>query len=219
MSDVILYDYWRSSASYRVRIALNMKNISYQSVQIDLPTKEHLSEVHIQQNPQGFVPALAIDGLMLTQSLSILEYLDETRSCTPFLPGNPIARQQVRAMAHVVAMDIHPVCNLNVASYVMELTNGGDKEKAAWMQRFILKGLVSLEELISDAGSGDFCFGDWPTLADICLIPQLYNAKRWGADFTQFKRIAAINAQCAELDSFKQADPDTVRGNLPSLPI
>ncbi|PHQ72319.1 MAG: maleylacetoacetate isomerase [Sneathiella sp.] len=211
MSDIILYDYWRSSASYRVRIALNLKNIAYEIVPVDLLTREHLSVEHLERNPQGFIPALAIDDEMLTQSLAIIDYLDETRTKLPLLPDGTFTRQKVRAMAHVIAMDIHPVCNLSVAAYAVQKMGGDDDDRAEWMQHFILKGLQPLEQLIRDAGEGGFCFGAEPTLADICLIPQLYNAARWGADFSHLTRITAIGEKCAEIDAFQKAYPETVK--------
>jgi len=212
MSDIILYDYWRSSASYRVRIALNLKNIPYQAHSVDLLSTEQISKYR-EQNPQGYVPALVIDGSFLTQSLSIIAYLDETRPDITLLPDGATARQRVRAMAHIIAMDIHPVCNLNVARHAVKKMNGGDEEREAWMQHFILKGLEPLEELITDTGPGDFCYGNQPSLADICLIPQLYNANRWDADFSHLKRITAVSEKCAELEAFQMAYPETVRAH------
>ncbi len=211
MDDIVLYDYWRSSASYRIRIALNLKNIPYTAIPINLQSKEHQAAEHLERNPQGYVPALVLDGEMMTQSLSIIEYLDETRSDIPVLPGTALARQKVRAMAHLIAMDIHPVCNLNVVSRVVDLTDGGDEERKSWMQHFIIKGLTALEVLIRNAGEGDFCYGNWPTLADICLMPQLYNATRWGADFSHLPRISAIGERCAGIEAFQKAYPETVQ--------
>ena len=211
MSDIILYDYWRSSASYRVRIALNLKGLAYRAVPVNLLTRDHLTPEHLKRNPQGFVPALSIDGEMMTQSLAIIDYLDETRPEFPFLPETSTARQKVRAMAHVIAMDIHPVCNLNVVSHVVALTDGGDAEKAAWMQHFITRGLTALETMIAGAGDGAFCFGDEPTLADICLVPQIYNAVRWGVDMALIPRISAIGERCARIEAFEKAYPETVQ--------
>ncbi len=210
MSDITLYDYWRSSASYRVRIALNLKEVAYRAVPVNLLTREHLSAAHLARNPQGFVPALDIDGQMMTQSLAIIDYLEETRPQVPLLPEGPFDRQKARAMAHVVAMDIHPVCNLNVAARVVELTNGGDREKADWMRHFMAKGLAALDIMAKEAGRGDFCVGDRPTIADICLVPQLYNAERWGVDLSAMPHLRAIGDRCAAIDAFQKAAPDAV---------
>ncbi|MEH6524784.1 MAG: maleylacetoacetate isomerase [Sneathiella sp.] len=207
MSDIVLYDYWRSSASYRVRIALNLKQLAYQSNVVDLAAGEKL----LSHNPQGYVPALIMKGKTLTQSLSIIEYLDELYPAPPLLGETPEARQIVRALAHVVAMDIHPVCNLNVVNYVAGRAVENDHLKEDWMKHFIEKGMTALEQLINDAGPGLFCFGDYPTLADICLMPQIYNADRWGFDIAPLRRISAIGQRCAKIEAFQKAHPDAVR--------
>lgn len=207
MSNIVLYDYWRSSASYRVRIALNLKQLDYQSKVVDLAAGEKL----VSHNPQGYVPALIIKGQTLTQSLSIIEYLDELYPTPPLLGETAGARQCIRALAHVVAMDIHPVCNLNVVNYASNLAPDSASVKGDWMKHFIGKGLTALEQLISDNGSGPFCFGDYPTLADICLMPQIYNADRWGFDISPLTRISEIGQRCAEIKAFQNAHPDAVR--------
>lgn len=207
MTTPVLYDYWRSSASYRVRIALNLTGIAYQPVVIDLLAGDHVAPTHLERNPLGKVPALEIDGLMLTQSLAIVEYLIETRGVA-LLPDEPAERARVRALADVIAMDIHPVCNLAVVAHVMELTQGGDAVRVAWMQRFISQGLEAFEKLLDHSQTGTFCHGDTPGLADICLIPQLYNANRWGVDISGLSRIAAIGAACEALSAFANAHPD-----------
>lgn len=207
MTTPVLYDYWRSSASYRVRIALNLAGIAYQPVVIDLLAGDHVSPEHLERNPLGKVPALEIDGLMLTQSLAIVEYLIETRGVA-LLPDEPAERARVRALADVIAMDIHPVCNLAVVAHVMELTQGGDAVRVAWMQRFISQGLEAFEKLLDHSQTGTFCHGDIPGLADICLIPQLYNANRWGVDISGLSRIGAIGSACEALSAFANAHPD-----------
>jgi len=207
MSDIVLYDYWRSSASYRVRIALNLKQLDYQSKVVDLAAGEKL----VSHNPQGYVPALIINGQTLTQSLSIIEYLDELYPPPPLLGETAEARQCIRALAHVIAMDIHPVCNLNVVNYASNLAPDSDAVKGDWMKHFIGKGLTALEQLINDSSSGSFCYGDYPTLADICLMPQIYNADRWGFDISPLTRISRIGRQCAKIEAFQNAYPDAVR--------
>lgn len=207
MQTPVLYDYWRSSASYRVRIALNLAGIAYTPVVIDLLAGDHGSPEHLERNPLGKVPALDIDGVMLTQSLAIVEYLIETRGLA-LLPDEPAERARVRALADVIAMDIHPICNLSVVAHVMELTKGGDEVRVAWMQRFISQGLEAFEKLLDHPQTGRFCHGDTPGLADICLIPQIYNANRWGVDISGLSRISAIGAACQELPAFANAHPD-----------
>jgi maleylacetoacetate isomerase len=206
MSDVILYDYWRSSASYRVRIALNLAGIAYEKVPVDLVKGDHKSPEHIARNPQGLVPALLIDNDLLTQSLAIIEYLNETVPSLQLLPANPIARAKVRAIAHAIAMDIHPVCNMSVVSHVTDLVGNLDETRKAWMSKFIGAGLGAVEKLLENS-PGPLCYGATPTLADICLIPQIYNARRWEVDISALPRVIAIEAQLAENPAFKKAYP------------
>jgi maleylacetoacetate isomerase len=201
---VILHDYWRSSSAYRVRIALNLLGIAYRSCPVDLTLGAQQSTDHLAANPQGMVPVLDIDGLRLTQSLAILEYLDETRAAG-FLPKEPAARARARALAMAIAMDIQPVCNLRVATHAASL--GATME--GWMQHFITLGFRGLERLLPDDTA--YCHGDGPGLADLCLLPQVYNAQRWGVDMTRFPRIAQIAARIAALPEAAAAHPDRVR--------
>ena len=210
MEKPVLYDYWRSSASYRVRIALNLLGIAYDAVAIDLLAKAHIAEEHRARNPQGLVPALAIHGQMLTQSLAIIEYLDETRSGAGLLAADPLGRARVRTLSYAIAMEIHPVCNLSVISDVMQRTGGGDAVRSDWMQTYIRKGLVAFEALLGDGKSGLFCHGDTPTMADFCLVPQVYNAKRWGAELSDLPLLNAICDHCAGVEAFAAAHPDQV---------
>ncbi len=210
MTRPVLHDYWRSSASYRVRIALNLKGIEYDSQQVNLLTGEHRSEVHRARNPQGLVPVLDIDGLRLTQSLAIIEYLDEIRPHPPLLPADPEGRARVRALAQAIAMEIHPICNVSVAAHVTELTGGGNETRTAWMRRFITRGLEAVEALLDHPATGRFCHGDAPGLGECCLIPQLYNARRWGIDFTVWPRITAISNVCVTLGAIGAAHPDAI---------
>jgi maleylacetoacetate isomerase len=207
MSDTILFDYWRSSASYRVRIALNLLAIPYRSVSVDLLAQEHKQAEHLARNPQGLVPALLIDGQILTQSLAIIEYLSETRSSASLLPSNPAARQRVRSLSYAVAMDIHPVCNLGVVSHVMQQSREPDAARSAWMSKFIGAGLTAFERLLDSPDTGEFCHGTKPTMADLCLVPQIYNAKRWNIDLGAYPRITAIDTRCLRLDAFSSAAP------------
>ncbi len=206
----VLYDYWRSSASYRVRIALNTLGIDYRTEPVNLLEGQQRSSEHLERNPQGLVPALDIDGYMLTQSLAIIEYLDETRDAG-FLPKDPLGRQRVRALAAAIAMEIHPVCNTSVVGHVMQLTGGGDAVRSEWMQTYIGRGLKAFEAMLQSEQTGLFCHGDTPGLADFCLMPQIYNADRWGADYAACPTLTAIAGRCAELKPFADAHPDSVR--------
>jgi maleylacetoacetate isomerase len=208
MSDTVLFDYWRSSASYRVRIALNMLAIPYRSVPVDLLAGEHKQTEHLARNPQGLVPALAIDGQMLTQSLAIIEYLSETRPNANLLPSDPLERQRVRALSHAIAMDIHPVCNLGVVFHVMQQSQDPDAARSAWMRKFIGEGLGAFERMLDSPETGEFCHGNQPTMADLCLVPQLYNARRWKVDLSACRRVTTIAERCEVLPSFAAAHPD-----------
>jgi maleylacetoacetate isomerase len=207
-SETVLYDYWRSSASYRVRIALNLLEIPHETRAVDLQKGEQTATDNLARNPQGLVPALRIDGHMFTQSLAIIEYLNETRKAG-FLPDDAFGRQRVRALAYAIAMDIHPVCNLRVAKHVVSL--GGSATMEGWMQHFIALGLGGVEGLLSNGAAGSHCHGDSVTLADICLVPQIFNARRWGVDVDAFPRIEAICARLEILPAFAAAHPDKVK--------
>lgn len=210
MSETVLYDYWRSSASYRLRIALNLAGIDYRSVPVDLVKKEQKSPDHMARNPQGFVPVLDIDGLRLTQSLAILDYLDRTRGLG-LLPEDPAARAKAQALAHAIAVDIHPVCNLQVVAYAAEITGGRDGVREDWMARFIRPGLLAFEDMLTGWEQAPYCCGKTPGLADICLMPQIYNARRWGVEIADMPRLLGVEAACAEHPAFAAAHPDAVK--------
>lgn len=198
-----LHDYWRSSASYRVRIALGLAGLDWQTIPVDLTSGAHRAPQHLAINPQGLVPVLEIDGQTLTQSLAIIEYLDETRRLG-LLPGDPLGRARVRAIAHAIAMDIHPVCNLGVVRHATD-RSGGAITIESWMTRFIGPGLAAVEAM---AGAGDHCLGHSITLADICLVPQIYNAQRWGIDLAAMPKLRRIAAHLDTLPTFAAAHPD-----------
>lgn len=198
-----LHDYWRSSASYRVRIALGLAGLDWQSRPVDLAAGEQTAPEHLARNPQGLVPVLEIDGHSFTQSLAIVEYLDETRRLG-LLPEDPAGRAEVRALAHAIAMDIHPVCNLRVVRYAVAQA-GGAITTESWMAAFIGPGLAALEAMVAE---GDFCWGGRLSLADICLVPQLYNARRWGIELAAMPKLRRIEARLAALPAFARAHPD-----------
>jgi len=209
MSETVLYDYWRSSASYRLRIALNLAGIPYRAVSVDLVKGEQRSPEHLARNPQGLVPVLEIDGLRLTQSLAILDYLDQTHKMD-LLPKDPALRVQAQALAQSIAVDIHPVCNLGVVAYAASTAADPSAAREAWMARFIRPGLEAFESLLEALEQQPYCIGAMPGLGDICLMPQLYNARRWGVDFADLPRIVAVEAACAQHPAFAAAHPDAV---------
>lgn len=205
---IVLQDYWRSSSAYRVRIALNLLGLRYESVPVDLVAGAQRSAAHLEASPQGLVPVLEIDGVRLTQSLAIIEYLDETRKAG-FLPSEPVARARARALAHAIAMETQPVCNLRVARHAVSL--GGTATMEGWMAHFIALGLQGFEGLLAQGPETAFCHGDGPGLADLCLVPQVYNARRWGVDLTAFPRLLAIAERAEAIPAFAAAHPDRVR--------
>ena len=204
MSGVVLWDYPKSSASYRIRIALNLAGVTFRTLNVDLLAKDHLSAEHLARNPQGFVPVLDIDGLRLTQSLAILDYLDTTRDLG-LLPSDPAARAQQTALAHSIAVDLHPVCNLSVANYA---TQNQEPARTEWMRHFIAPRMAAFESLLGAFDQSPYCCGDKPSLADVVLIPQIYNAKRWGVDYSNLHRIMSVEAACARHAAFIGAHPD-----------
>lgn len=205
-----LYDYWRSSAAYRVRIALNLKGIAYDAIEVDLLTGAHESAENLARNPQGLVPTLEIDGQTLTQSLAILEYLDETAGGPRLLPGDPLGRHRVRALAHAIAMEIHPVCNLAVARRAAELS-GAENAMQDWMRYWIGPRLEAYERMLAAPETGRYCHGDAVTMADVVLMPQIYNARRWGVDLGPMPKMMEIVARLEQVPAFAAAYPDKVR--------
>jgi maleylpyruvate isomerase len=206
-----LYTFFRSSASYRVRIALNLKGLSYDQAPVHLRRGggEQLMAAYKAINPQALVPALEDNGKILTQSLAIIEYLEEKYPEPPLLPADPADRALVRSMAMVIACEVHPIQNLRVLNYVKATYNQTDAQVNQWAQHWIDLGLSALEQMIvAQPKSGKFCYGDRPTLADICLLPQLGNARRYGCDLAKYPIIGEIEKNCMALPAFADAAPE-----------
>lgn len=208
---VRLYDYWRSSACYRVRIALNLKGVAYEAVPIDLLEGDQRSEEYRDRNPQGLIPLLEVDGLRLTQSLAIIDYLDATWPDPPLVSDDPAVRSRQLAMALLIAADIHPINNLRVLKY-LRTTLGADQPAVDdWYRHWIVEGFRALEAMADPLQP--FLAGEGPGLPDICLIPQMANARRFSVDLEPFPVLVAIDARCGTLDPFRRAHPDAVKAN------
>jgi maleylacetoacetate isomerase len=201
-----LHDYWRSTAAYRVRIALALKGLDYQKVVVDLRIDAQSGRDFKAINPQGFVPYLVDGAVGLSQSLAIIEYLDETYPDPPLLPGSAVHRARVRAMAEVVACDIHPINNLRVLKYLGGPLNLAKPQVEAWARHWIDSGFATLEAQADEAES--FLCGDQVTLADLCLVPQFYNARRVALDLAPFPRLTSIEARLMQIPAFDQSRPE-----------
>jgi maleylpyruvate isomerase len=199
-----LHGYFRSSASWRVRIALHLKGLAYETVAHDLRIGEQRSREYLKLNPQGLVPALEIDGLVLTQAMAICEYLDETHPDPPLLPGNAAGRARARMLAMAIVCDTHPAQNLRVLKAVAAI-GGGSEASAEWARRVNDDGLAAFAEMVGE--HGQFCLGDAPGLADIALVPQIANARRYGVDL-RWPRLLAIEQACLALPAFRETAPD-----------
>ena len=204
-----LYGYFRSSAAFRVRIALNLKKLDYENAFIHLRRGDQVRPEFLGVNPQGLVPALEIGGDRLIQSMAIIEYLDETIPDPPLLPKTPAARARVRSIAQAIACDIHPLNNLRVLKYLTGTLGVSEDPKNAWYRHWIELGLAALEaQLARDSRTGAFCDGEKPTLADVCLIPQLANARRYDFSIDAYPTLGRIESHCLALDAFARAAPD-----------
>ncbi|WP_431687962.1 maleylacetoacetate isomerase [Hahella sp. NBU794] len=206
-----LYDYWRSSAAYRVRIALNLKGLPYEAHSVHLVKdggQQHQSD-YKALNPQGLVPLLTDGEFRLNQSLAIIEYLEDSHPTPALLPADPQTKAQVRAFSQVIACDIHPLDNLRVLQYLTGPMEVNEEKKLVWYQHWILEGFKALEQMAASyADKGPYCFGEQVTMADVCLIPQVYNANRFNCPMMNFPRLREINDNCLKLEAFQKATPE-----------
>lgn len=209
-----LYTYYRSSSSFRVRIALNFKGLSYQPVFVHLAKGEQTGEAHLKRNPQGLIPVLEDGDFTISQSVAIIEYLEETRPEPPLLPKGALARAQVRAMVNLIACDIQPLNNLKVLKYLKDPMGHSKAEIDDWYRHWIALNFTALEALVADQGKG-FCFGDTVTMADVYFIPQIWNARRFDADVSAYPNLLEIEAALYKLDAFDAAKPE----NQPDAPV
>jgi maleylpyruvate isomerase len=205
---MILYDYFRSSAAYRVRIALNLKGLTAERRFIHLRKGEQRAPEYLDLNPQGLVPMLVVDDRRLTQSLAIIEYLDEKHPAPPLLPKPAEHRAWVRAVALSIACDIHPLNNLRVLKYLGKEFQIDEPRRDDWYRHWVAEGFTALEAQLSERSGGQYCFGNTPTLADVCLVPQVANAHRVNVPMEPFPRIVAVNDACLRLPAFDRARPE-----------
>ncbi|GGY54601.1 maleylacetoacetate isomerase [Bacterioplanes sanyensis] len=203
---MVLYDYWRSSAAYRVRIALNLKGIAYGQIPVDLRLGEQRQQAHLSRQPQGLVPALQVnDDECLIQSLAIMEWLEEEYPEPALLPKDAIMRAKTRSLMNQIAADIHPLNNLRVLKYLVDDLGVSEEKKAQWYHHWVSVGFSALEKQLGD---GPYCMGDKLTYADVCLIPQVYNAHRFDVPMEAFPKIQAVYEHCLTLSAFADAAPE-----------
>jgi maleylacetoacetate isomerase len=208
MTSLVLHDYFRSSASFRVRTALNLKGLAYERVEVSLIAGDQRSDAYLEQNAQGFVPMLVVDGEPIIQSMAIIDWLDRAYPEPRLIPDDPMPRAVALARAQVVASDIHPLNNLRVLKYLTKDLGLNEQTKDRWIHEWILQGFDALEAM---AGEGRYLGGDAPGIADCCLVPQMYNARRFEVPLDSYPRLVAIDAACMELDAFQRAHPDAVK--------
>ncbi len=202
-----LYSYWRSTTSYRVRAALNLKGLTYDTLPVDLLAGDQRASNYVALNACKGVPTLVLDdGTLLTQSMAILEYIDATWPEPQLIPGDPLMRAQVMAVAHTVAMDIHPVNNLRLIGQLKSLFGATPEHAKDWMCHWMAEGFTALEAMLPDGDA--FAFGDAPTIADICITAQVYNAHRWGVDLLSFPKTTRIERHCLKVQAIANAHPD-----------
>lgn len=205
-----LFNYWRSSASYRVRIALQLKQLPYEYIAVHLVKDggEQFGTAYKAINPQSRVPSLQVDGQIITQSMAIMEWLEETHPQPSLLPGDAFARARIRSLAQILVADVQPLQNVAVMRYLLDVLKQDQATVKTWMLEWMARGMSAFESrLQSDAITGTFCHGDTPTLADACLVPQLYAARRFGLDLEPYPHMVRIDAHCQSLAAFKAAAP------------
>jgi maleylpyruvate isomerase len=205
-----LYDYWRSSAAYRVRLALNLKGVAYQSIAVNIAPgrDEQLQGEYRAINPQMRVPSIEVDGRVTGQSMAIIEWIDESFPGPALLPSDPWRRLQARSFADTIACDIHPLNNLSVLAALRDDFGADDAAITHWYHDWIRRGFSALEVIARDLPNSRFLFGDAPTIAEICLVPQVANAKRFDMDLSAFPRLLEVDAVCCRLDAFANAAPE-----------
>ncbi|VVT19053.1 Maleylacetoacetate isomerase [Sphingomonas sp. EC-HK361] len=208
MTDIVLHDYWRSSAAYRVRIALNLKGVAYRSVPVNLVAGEQGAGANRAINPQGLVPTLVVDGVPLTQSLAIIDWLDANFPDPPMVSKDATTRSRQLARALVIAADIHPIDNLRVLKRLESQFGADQAAKDDWYRHWVTEGLAALEAM---AGEGPFLGGATPDISDVCLVPQLYNARRFEVDLSSYPKLLAADAAAGEMSAFRRARPDAVK--------
>lgn len=209
-----LYNYFRSSASFRVRIALELKGLPYEYVPVHIAKGEHKEEKYGEVSPSRLVPTLVTDnGDHLSQSLAIIEYLDEMHPRPALLPKDPVRRARVRALAQLIACEIHPLNNLRVLKYLVREMKADEESKNTWYRHWVRSGLEMFEQELVQLPAGTYCFGDTPTLADCCLVPQIFNGQRFNVDFSGLPRTMAAFEACMKLPAFQKAQPSSCPDN------
>jgi len=202
-----LHNYFRSSASFRVRIALNLKGLDYEYVPVHIARGDHKTGPFAAISPDKLVPLLEDDGERLTQSMAIIEYLDEINPEPALLPHNPVGRAHVRALSESIACEIHPLNNLRVLKYLVRELKLDDDAKNAWYRHWVREGMVSFERQLAQYPAGTYCYGDTPTMADCCLVPQIFNAQRYQCDTAPYPATMRTFAECMKLEAFDRAQP------------
>lgn len=202
-----LYTYFRSSAAFRVRIALNLKGLAYEPLFIHLAKGEHRKPEYAALDPQALLPTLVTDGQALTQSLAIIEFLEEKQPRPPLLPPDALGRARVRSLSLLIACEIHPLNNLRTLQHLKRALNQNEEQVNAWYRHWIADGFAKLEADLARGGGGRFCHGDAPSMADCCLVPQVFNAKRYAADLAPYPTIMRIFDACMQLEAFERAQP------------
>lgn len=208
MTSLVLHDYFRSSASFRVRIALQLKGLDFDRVEISLIAGEQRSDAYLEQNAQGFVPMLVVDGEPIIQSMAIIDWLDRAFPEPRLIPDDPMPRAVALAQAQVIASDIHPLNNLRILKYLTRDLGLNEQTKDRWIATWIAQGFEALEAM---AGDGTYLGGGAPGIADCCLVPQMYNARRFEVPLDAYPRLVEIDAACMELEAFRKAHPDAVK--------